>query len=78
MSENEEDSIEEIKRKIVIERLRRAPPNLKISFGMPDGKFLNREELIKQVEKDTEIGRRIIKINLEYLKAFKKQIITEG
>lgn len=77
MSENKEDNLEEIKKKIVIERLRRAPSNIKISFGMSNGKFLNREELIEQVEKNTEIGRRIIKINLEYLRAFKKQIMTE-
>lgn len=66
--------LEEIKREIVIERLRQAPSDIKISFGMSDGKFLSRDELISQVENNTEIGRKIVKINLEYLKAFKKQL----
>jgi len=72
----EEIDLKELKKEIAIERLRQAPPNIKISFGAGDGKFLNRDELIEQVEKDTEIGQKIVKIQLEYLKAFKRGLLT--
>jgi hypothetical protein len=69
---NEQEDLEELKKKIVIERLRQAPPNVKVSFGMSNGKFMERDELIKNVEENTEIGNKIIKIQLNYLKAFKE------
>mgnify|MGYP001566162526 CR=1 FL=1 len=69
--------IEELKKKIVIERLRQAPPTVKIAFGSMN-EFMNRDELIEQVEKETEIGKKIINIQLEYLKAFKKGILQGG
>ncbi len=73
----EEKNIEELEKEIVVERLRQAPPNVKISFGSV-GEFMNRDELIDQVEKETEVGKKIIKIQLEYLKAFKKNAIGGG
>lgn len=73
MNEKNKD-IEELKKEIVIERLRQAPPTVKIAFGSSN-EFMNRDELIDQVEKDTEIGKRIINIQLEYLKAFKKKAL---
>jgi len=69
---NEQENLEEIKKKIVIERLRQAPPTVNISFGMSEGRFMDRDELIKNVEGNTEIGNRIVKIQLAYLKAFKE------
>ena len=70
MSEKNKE-IEEIKKEIVIERLRQAPLTVKIAFGSMN-EFMDRDELIEQVQKETEIGRRIVEIQLEYLKAFKK------
>ncbi|MDP1694587.1 MAG: hypothetical protein Q8L34_03535 [Candidatus Woesearchaeota archaeon] len=69
--------LEKLKREIVIERLRQAPPNINISFGSADGKFMNRDELIKEVKSGTVLGEKIIKIQLEYLKAFKTKILVE-
>ena len=66
--------IEKIKKEIVIERLLQAPPTVKIAFGSLN-EFMDRDELIEQVQKETEIGKRIIKIHLEYLKAFKKGML---
>ena len=71
------ENIDELKKEIVIERLRQAPPTVKIAFGSLN-EFMNRDELIEQVEKETEIGKRIIKIQLEYLKAFKQGMIIGG
>ena len=73
----ENQEIEELKKEIVIERLRQAPPNVKIAFGSKN-EFMNRDQLIEQVQKETEIGKKIVKIQLEYLKAFKKGISQGG
>jgi hypothetical protein len=72
----EKENLEEIKKEIAIERLRQAPPSIKVSFGTADGKFMNRDEMIKQIQSDTEIGKKIMKMQLEYLKAFKKEILA--
>ena len=75
MTYKKDNNLEELKREIVIERLRQAPPNVKISFGTSDGKFMNRDELIAQVENHTAIGDKIVRVQIEYLKAFKKGLI---
>ncbi len=77
MTEDKQKDINEIKKEIVIERLRQAPPNVKVSFGMSEGKFLDRDELIKNVEGNTNIGNKIIKLQLDYLKAFKKGFLIK-
>lgn len=66
-----EENLEEIKREIVIERLRQAPPTIKISFGSNEN-FISRDEMIKNVIDNTEMGKKIVKLQLDYLKAFKK------
>ena len=75
MSEEKKKNIEEIKKEIAIERLRQAPPTVKISFGTENGDFMSRDEIIKQIQNDTDIGKRVVKIQIEYLKAFKKGIL---
>lgn len=77
MKNEKEENIEELKKEIVIERLRQAPHSVEIAFGSTS-EFMNRDELIEQVQKDTEIGKRIVKIQLEYLKAFKKGTLLGG
>jgi hypothetical protein len=76
MSE-ENKELNELKKEIAIERLRQAPPTVKVAFGSVN-EFMSRDELIEQVEKETEIGKRIVKIQLEYLKAFRKGAIHGG
>lgn len=70
----EESNLEEVQKQIVIGRLRQAPPNIKISFGMSNGKFLNRDQLIQQVEDNTEMGHKIIRVQMAYLRAFKNNL----
>ena len=77
MKEKTENNIEEIKKEIVIERLRQAPAKINISFSSSK-EFMNRDELIEQVEKETEIGKKIMKIQLDYLKAFKQGALSGG
>ena len=76
MNQEKNSEIEEIKKEIVIERLRQTSPKVRISFGGSD-KFMDREELIEEVKKGTEIGENIIRIQIAYLQAFKKGILTK-
>lgn len=72
----EENEYKDIEKEIVIERLRQAPPTFKISLGAADGKFMNRDELIEEVERESEIGEEIVNIQLAYLRAFKKGVFS--
>ena len=67
-----EQAKEEIK-KLVIARLEVLPENKKVSIGN-FGEF-SKSELIDNVNKNTEIGNKIIEIELEFLRAMKKGII---
>ena len=76
MTKDKQKNVNELKREIVIERLRQAPPNVNVSFGMSEGKFMDRDELIKNVEENTDIGNKIVELQLNYLKAFKKGFLV--
>lgn len=65
------DLFEELKKEIVIERLKAMPQNIKIALGS-DGKFLDKEKMLKEVNGETNLGKKIIKIQFEYLKSFKE------
>ena len=70
--EDKENIAEEIK-KLVIARLDVLPENKKISIGN-FGEF-SKDELIDNVKNDSEIGNKIIEIEMEFLRAMKKGII---
>jgi len=72
--EDKENIAEEIK-KLVIARLEVFPENKKISIGN-FGEF-SKNELIDNVNKNSEIGNKIIEIELEFLRAMKKGIYNE-
>jgi len=48
------------------------PSNIKVSIG---GRDLSRDELIKEVKDDTEFGRLISQMQLEYLRSMKKGFV---
>lgn len=56
-------------RKLVIARLRMLSSGRKMSIGS-NGEF-SRDELIKRVEKNDEVGKKIVKIQLQYLQSLK-------
>ncbi|MBU3957660.1 MAG: hypothetical protein KKB25_01155, partial [Nanoarchaeota archaeon] len=58
---------------LVIMRLETLPANKKISIGSY-GEF-SKEELIEHVKKEDGIGRKMIEVEMEFLKAFKEGII---
>ena len=68
---NEKDKLV---KKIVIERIKNMAPNVKIAFGS-QGTFLDKNELLREVTEDTSTGKKIIEIQLRYLRALKKGII---
>ena len=43
---------------------------------MSKGEFMERDTLIENVKKNTEIGKNIINVQMEYLKAFKTGFIS--
>ena len=62
-------------RDLVVARLEVMPANVKLSIGS-EGDF-SKNELIEHVKKeDDPIGKKIIEIELEFLRALKEGIIT--
>jgi len=67
-----EEITEEIK-ELVIARLDAIPSNKKISIGNY-GEF-TKEELIEGVRSGSEVGKKIIEVELEFLRAFKQGVV---
>ncbi len=57
-------------KELVIVRLKALPPDKKMSIG-GHGSF-SRDELIKHVKGGDKIGKKIVEIELEFLRALKK------
>ena len=60
-------------KELVLARLSTFPSNKKICIG--DYGKLTREDMIKHVSKEDEIGKKIIEIELAYLRALKQGIV---
>lgn len=58
-------SVDEDIRKLVIARVRATPKNVRVSIGSND---YGKEELIQNVKDDTEVGKEIIEIQMQYLR----------
>ena len=69
MNKKDKEKQEQLK-KLVIARLDTLPPNVSISVGS-DGQF-NKKELIEQIKNDTNIGKKMIEIEIEYMRMLKK------
>lgn len=71
----EENKIDEELKRIVIARLEIFPADQKISIGSVGE--LTKEEMIESVEQGTTIGKKIVEIQLNYLRSLKKGIFYE-
>ncbi len=71
----EENKIDEELKKIVIARIEISPANEKISIGSTGE--LTKREMIENVEKETDIGEKIIEIQLNYLRSLKEGFFYE-
>lgn len=57
--------------KIVKARIERMPSNLKLHLGGL-GSF-DKNDLIKEIEKKSDVGQLLVKINFNYLRTFKEE-----
>lgn len=67
---SEEYSNKEVSEKLketVIMRIEAIPSNLKLSIG--GGESMSKEEMIKHIQKEDEVGRQIVMSHLSFLKA---------
>ena len=61
-------------RELVMARLSTFPSDKKICIGKYEE--LTREDMIKHVSKEDEIGKKIIEIELAYIRALKQGIVA--
>jgi len=61
-------------RKIVIERIKNMAPNVKIALGSKGG-FLGKNELLREITKGTPTGKKIVEIQLRYMRALKAGLV---
>jgi len=71
----EEEISEDIK-ELVIYRLEMLSPDKKFSIGSYEKEF-TRDELIEEVRKETEIGKKVIEVELTFLRALKEGTLLE-
>lgn len=60
---------------LIIERLKTIPYGKNVSIG--SGGSFTKKELIEHVEKDDEIGKKIIKVQMTYLQSLKTGIFFD-
>lgn len=69
MAEEEQITQDEID--VVIARLRAIPDNALITIGSPEGS-LSKEQLMNEVKNLTPLGKEIIRMQMSYLRSFKR------
>ncbi|MFH1413188.1 MAG: hypothetical protein ABIG10_04185 [bacterium] len=67
---NEQEQLDQEIKQLVMARLKALPEGIEVSIGS-DGSF-NKEELIKSVEADDEIGKKMIEVDMQSLQALKE------
>lgn len=70
-----ESSVDEDIRRLVIERVKAIPKNVRIAIGSSD---YNSEELLDNIARNSEIGREVIEIQMEYLRDLASGAIYAG
>ncbi len=63
--------VNEEEKKLVLARLENMPSNMKLSMG--GTMQLSKTEMLEHVKKGDEIGKKIVKIQLNYLRSIAKQ-----
>jgi len=69
MADEEQITQDEID--VVIARLRAIPDNALITIGIPEGS-LSKEQLMNEVKNLTPLGKEIIRMQMSYLRSFKR------
>ncbi len=73
--EKDENKIDKDVKKIVIARLEIFPSDKKISIGSVGE--LTKQEMIENVENGTAIGKKIVEVQLNYLRSLKEGVFYE-
>lgn len=60
-------------KELVLARLYTLPENAVLSVG--SGSQYNKEQIINEVEKDSDVGQRVIEVQINYLKLLKEGAI---
>jgi len=65
-------------KEIIIKRIEssKLPNNIQLSVGGMSSEPMNLSEVIQHVKSNDEIGKKIIKMELEYLKALKNGVLA--
>lgn len=63
-------NISQKEKELVLARLEVLSPELHFSVGA-NGKSFSRDEMMAQINENTDIGKDFIKVELEFLRAFK-------
>lgn len=66
-------TIPEDVKKLVIARLQMLPENIRVSIG--DFGSFKRDELIKAVEEENELGKLVVEVELNALRYWKKRVL---
>lgn len=61
-------------KKIIIERIKVMSPDVGISMGL-NGRFLMRDEMLREIKLNTLVGDKILRIQLKYLMALKECVV---
>ena len=69
-----EKNKEGLVKKIVLERIKNMSPNVKIALGSK-GSFLSKDDLLNEVTKNTPTGKKIVEIQLRYMRALKEGLV---
>lgn len=64
-SQQKESRIDEDLKNLVIERIKASSSDIKVSIGTSE---YSKEEMLRNVEEENEIGREIVDIQIEYLR----------
>ena len=69
---NKEKNIQEKLKELVLVRVEVIPSNVKISVGS-EGQF-TKEQIINEIKQNSEIGKKMVEIELTYLRKLKEGI----
>ena len=67
---NGAEMLNEDELKLVLERLKTMPSNLRIAIG--DAGSFTKDQLISEVERRSELGELIVEVYMNYFRSFKK------
>ena len=72
-----DDELQEKIRQLVIARLKSTPPYMGIIIGGNNDKEYSPQELIKEIENNSELGNEYVEMDIEFLRDLQKGLLYE-